>query len=745
MERTKYTPKRLLSLLLALIMLLGMFPTAALAADGATPQNSSQSLHSVTLKVEIEDPGPVMPNKSVDVAANWSFIADNPNTLELSNISLTIGGRSVPVGNQSQSGGFAAGTEIASGRITNAKGSADINGCLSVLVSASATRDVKDKGPDDSCSWGFTTQLAGVELSHYEISYQGGQNMPAGTTLPATEPWPKNTSYTTKLPTYTSSDYTFGGWQGSDGNKYNVYGQNTNVTNVTGNMTMTGIWDKNFTVEYKPGNYSGVSGVPQAAEKSAGKNYTIPSTYVPYLPGYTFKGWQSSIDEVTYEAGAPLGNVTQDVTLTAQWEPLESADNMTVTFDVGVANAGPVPGTQTVTAGGHATAPGADPVRDDYEFEYWYLSTDATKARYDFDNTPVNDNITLCAMWKNKQVTVTWKDRPTGAMLVYAGGDQTASGYNVMVNKGSTVSFTVKWGVEYEPATVLANGQPLGAVYEGTDSDGSVNYTYTFKADSDTEIEIGTPNRKTFTITLPSANGCDVTFTDCYRGSVKLDNAEGATSYTFEYGDTFKVKLEAYADTRVILRVDGREELRIESTSTGDTQVAPKTSQEGGAEVDKESYVVDHDYVITVNTKPVVTRMVTFSLEPYGSIYSIQYVENGSALTKPAKPEIPGYNFGEKWTTKPNGGGREWKFADDKVTSNMVLYGQLTPMTYAVNYEANAGTDATVRGIPDAQTKIHGEPLTLTPADPTREGYTFKGWATSADGPVAYQPGGASI
>ena len=33
MERTKYTPKRLLSLLLALIMLLGMFPTAALAAE----------------------------------------------------------------------------------------------------------------------------------------------------------------------------------------------------------------------------------------------------------------------------------------------------------------------------------------------------------------------------------------------------------------------------------------------------------------------------------------------------------------------------------------------------------------------------------------------------------------------------------------------------------------------------------------------------------------------------------------
>lgn len=33
MERTKYTPKRLLSLLLALIMLLGMLPTAVFAAE----------------------------------------------------------------------------------------------------------------------------------------------------------------------------------------------------------------------------------------------------------------------------------------------------------------------------------------------------------------------------------------------------------------------------------------------------------------------------------------------------------------------------------------------------------------------------------------------------------------------------------------------------------------------------------------------------------------------------------------
>ena len=43
MERTKYTPKRLLSLLLALIMLLGMFPTAALAAVTETQVNTAST------------------------------------------------------------------------------------------------------------------------------------------------------------------------------------------------------------------------------------------------------------------------------------------------------------------------------------------------------------------------------------------------------------------------------------------------------------------------------------------------------------------------------------------------------------------------------------------------------------------------------------------------------------------------------------------------------------------------------
>ena len=57
--------------------------------------------------------------------------------------------------------------------------------------------------------------------------------------------------------------------------------------------------------------------------------------------------------------------------------------------------------------------------------------------------------------------------------------------------------------------------------------------------------------------------------------------------------------------------------------------------------------------------------------------------------------------------------------------------------TYTVSYNANGGT-----GAPAAQTKTYGVNLTLSSAKPTRAGYTFKGWATSSTGAVAYPSGG---
>jgi len=56
--------------------------------------------------------------------------------------------------------------------------------------------------------------------------------------------------------------------------------------------------------------------------------------------------------------------------------------------------------------------------------------------------------------------------------------------------------------------------------------------------------------------------------------------------------------------------------------------------------------------------------------------------------------------------------------------------------TYAVTYNANGGTDA-----PVSQTKTYGVALTLSTDVPTRTGYTFASWSTSADGTgTSYAP-----
>lgn len=61
-----------------------------------------------------------------------------------------------------------------------------------------------------------------------------------------------------------------------------------------------------------------------------------------------------------------------------------------------------------------------------------------------------------------------------------------------------------------------------------------------------------------------------------------------------------------------------------------------------------------------------------------------------------------------------------------------------TPDTHTVSFNANGGT-----GAPSSQTKVYGTILTLSSTRPTRPGYTFQGWGTSAsDTTVDYSAGG---
>ena len=791
MERTKYTPKRLLSLLLALIMLLGMFPTATLAAgtgDEPVVTPYVKTFEGLTFEFTLDVPErPFFRYGEKRVDVHYTITKSNDNNM-VSELTEFKNGEVAPVNVTAKASDekysavthkvvnkkgenvkvFDPGTVLASGNFTYiqgiADGDVDANGKLEFVFYAKfiaawkdqdglqhSTGDYVTSGSVDVAKIRVSNLQAGYSVSYNDGGYTGAAGIPKEVEY-TTGDNALTQTYTLPLVTPTLAGCTFKGWRSNEWKKTDEDGHELTgdaalfqpgdtVEKVTFDTVLTAVWKENAS-EHKVEFYHNF---PDGFDETLfttvhvadGEGAENPGAPYKHPEGYIFKDWcvkaeaGGKVTLTPYDFAAP---VTKDIKLYADWTQVTEETTYTVTFDVGVANAGPVPGTQTVTAGGHATAPDAPPVRDDYEFEYWYLSTDTTKARYDFGNTAVNSNITLCAKWNRNQVRITWPSGTSdGEFLTHT--YQEDANHSTMVDVGSTVTFRVQWYKEYDPATVLANDLPLGGRV-GTEDEHGVTYTYQFTANEDTTIKVNPATRKTFTITLPSANGCDVTFADCqsWRRGRDISAANGSTSYTFEYGDKFKVKLDVFADTRATLRVDGTAEL---SNVDGNGDNPTQTTRE---------FTVDHAYVVTVSARAVVTRMVTFSLEPYGSIYSIQYVENGSTLTKPANPQIPGYEFVDKWTTEPNGGGREWKFGKetgDKVTSNLVLYGQLTALTYDVTYNANlpANTDATVT-VPGKQTKTHGEALTLVGEPTALTGYTFKGWATSADGPVAYQPGG---
>ena len=112
--------------------------------------------------------------------------------------------------------------------------------------------------------------------------------------------------------------YTFVGWKDGE----NVYRAGETIT-VTGDMTLTAVWEaRTFTVTYVL-----LNGETRTETVAYGQTVTLgeePRT------GYTFVGWKDG--EKMYHAGETI-TVTGDMTLTAEWKKLPSAENLPKTGD----------------------------------------------------------------------------------------------------------------------------------------------------------------------------------------------------------------------------------------------------------------------------------------------------------------------------------------------------------------------------------------------------------------------------
>lgn len=509
-----------------------------------------------------------------------------------------------------------------------------------------------------------------------------------------------------------------------------------------------------YTVEYKS-DLTGAAGLDTTTHYTTTEDnnqvFTIEAND-PTLDNYKFKGWALNGDTSTlYMKGNKL-TITGNTTLAAQWEA--GTQTHTVSFVADVTGVSQMPDAIDVPDGKKVSDvldvnTMAKPQLADHTFLRW-AEEENGGAPFSFDTVPTKD-ITLHAVFARNEVDIRWPD------VTGMAGVQNLNKNHTSVPKGSTVSFniTLQPGYQFNQGDVQVNGIPLGwTIKENTNK--TTTYYFSFVANAEPTVEgqkatmkvtVNEPSIKKQVITLPSGTGYYALFTNCKNSAGQgLTKANVSSSYEFSYGDTFEIELHVTGVKKTVtLVVDGQEHI------VGDKRGTFKC---GDITNHQEHKVTDQPINISVRVEEQYTWRVDYVLLPNVGNYAPQYVSDGNTIAeKPMKPEIDGYTFDNEWYTDPSCKAEyKWTFGTgtdaDKVTKDMILYGKLVKKTYQITYnlnvpKVNETEVGTVQGWTDGTTttKNHGEPAKLADVTPTLEGYVFKGWATSKDGPVAYQPG----
>ncbi|MBR5201658.1 MAG: InlB B-repeat-containing protein [Clostridia bacterium] len=377
-------------------------------------------------------------------------------------------------------------------------------------------------------------------------------------------------------------------------------------------------------------------------------------------------------------------------------------------YDVVYKINGGVFATQKKEYGINLTLDCAEPTKEGYTFKGWSTSATDSTVAYVTGNTYTNEaNVTLYAVWELNKYDVVYnanggENAPVGQVkthfeaLTLSTEIPTREGYTF---KGWSTSANGE--VEYAPgATYTAEaGVTLYAVWE-------INAEY---------------------VTVNSTN------------NAVINNAGESKYFTFtpDVTDEYVVYSTGDADTQVNL-YDAEGNL----LSSDDDEGALNNFRMQYNMTAGEKYYIEVKY-----SNATVTGTISFV---FGEVYTVTYKANGGdkapkeqtkdfayAITlSETIPTKVGYTF-LGWATNPNATTVTYEAgAIFKDNADTILYAVWELNTYDVVYNANGGENA-----PAGQVKTHFEDLTLTTEIPTKEGHTFKGWATSANGEVKYAPG----
>lgn len=539
---------------------------------------------------------------------------------------------------------------------------------------------------------GNQTLYAHWTLNTYSISYNANGGSLSG----------QKTSYNVNtdsfaLPTPTKNGYTFTGWTGSNGT--------TAQKSVTIAKGSTG--NRNYTANWTPTNYSisytlngGSLNGQRTSYNIETANFTLP---MPTRNGYTFTGWTGSNGTTAQKSVTITKGSTGNRSYTAHWTPV----NYTISYN---ANGGSLSGQKTSYNIETATFTLPTPTRTGYTFTGWTgtglsgLTKTVTVSKGSTGNRTYTAHFekTVTATFKyynNQIVTVTGKitDSATSVAVKAPAASGTPSGYtfrgwstssaaNASVNAAASASVTISANMTY----YASYSKNVTATFHYCTL-AADNYTYTNGA------------QKSAAASATQYLG--------YAGAVVNSNIAIPSAVTASHGG-------ASAQNYVGVSKD------TNSAST----VTPTTAYTKYYAVYTEPLKFYY-YNGTNDTSTSVTRRMLSN----GSTYS-----NSLSASAPAPAAYDGAAFA--WWSCDSGVSDSSSLRKPLETGVNSLYA-VYKKNVSISYNANDGSEA-----PAAQSgtkyytkkenggNIANPSITVTSSKPSRSGYNFSSWNTSANG-----------
>jgi hypothetical protein len=461
-------------------------------------------------------------------------------------------------------------------------------------------------------------------------------------------------------------------WLGSDGNLY-APGDRfpADVTTLTVQWTAP-------TYAVTLNTNGGTINNGNVTEYTYGVGATLPTADDMTYTGHTFKGWYDN-ENLTGSPVTAIGvTETGNKEYWAKWE----INQYTITFDT---NGGSEIAPITQDYGTKITAP-ADPTRKGYTFKGWDKEIPETMPA---------ENMTVKAQWEINQYAITF-DTNGGSEIAPITQDY---GTNITAPADPTrKGYTFKGWDKEIPETMPAENMTVKAQWE-------INqYAITFDTNGGSEI---------------------APITQDYGTNITAPADPTRKGYTFKGWDK-EIPETMPAENMTVKAQWEINQYAITFDTNGGSEIAPITQDYGTAitapaDPTRKGYTFkgwDKEIPKTMPAENITVKaqweinQYTITFDTAGGSEIAPITQNyGTKITTPADPTRKGYTF-KGW---------DKEIPETMPAENMTVKAQWEINQYTITFDTNGGSEIA------PITQDYGTAITA-PADPTRKGYTFKGW-----------------